>query len=253
MGGGISTIPFVFSKTKNFSILEIFWKNRPRKVLYLICDVLLGGRPYPKLWVKYKNPYPRFHRFCYKNLLQLHFNYKFLIIIGYVYLLLSDFIIISWFLAEKVERDLENFRILQNFQFPESTIVHMSWYCVTSSLQLKFNWLLSIVYLFIYCSDWSNITMRPSQRKQFNMWPSAHKRLPTPDGDHSMDKYSFENNSTLNLHSRMWTDHEKSEAILVEPSFQLLREEFSRYEAVFPDIYDAAVIDSVTKFCQCHV
>ena len=37
-----------------------------------ICDVItvesfLGSPPYPKLWKKYKKPYPRFYRFCYKN------------------------------------------------------------------------------------------------------------------------------------------------------------------------------------------
>ena len=142
-------------------------------------------RLYPKIWGKYKKPYPRFHRFCYKNLLQLHFIYKFLIIIGCLYiLLLSDFIIISWFWTEKVERDCNNFSILQNFQFPESTIVHMSCYkLIFCHFITSIKVLLIIVYyyfLFIYFSDWSNITMRPSQRKKFGMWPSAHKRLPTP-------------------------------------------------------------------------
>ena len=33
--------------------------------------IIVGGRPYPKLWGKYKKPYPRFHRFCYENPLKI--------------------------------------------------------------------------------------------------------------------------------------------------------------------------------------
>ena len=29
------------------------------------------GRPYTKKWGKYKLPYPKFHRFCYKTVLQI--------------------------------------------------------------------------------------------------------------------------------------------------------------------------------------
>ena len=38
--------------------------------------IIVGGRPYPKLWGKYKRPYPRFHRFCYKNPLKIDFFHK---------------------------------------------------------------------------------------------------------------------------------------------------------------------------------
>ena len=33
------------------------------------------GRPYTKKWGKYKMPYPRFHRFCYKTVLQISHNH----------------------------------------------------------------------------------------------------------------------------------------------------------------------------------
>ena len=33
--------------------------------------IIVGGWPYPKLWGKYKKPYPRFHRFGYKNPLKI--------------------------------------------------------------------------------------------------------------------------------------------------------------------------------------
>ena len=35
--------------------------------------IIVGDRPYPKLWGKYKKPKPRFHRFCYKNALKNDF------------------------------------------------------------------------------------------------------------------------------------------------------------------------------------
>ena len=33
------------------------------------------GRPYTKKWGKYKLPYPKFHRFCYKTVLQISHNH----------------------------------------------------------------------------------------------------------------------------------------------------------------------------------
>ena len=33
--------------------------------------IIVGGRPYSKLWGKYKKPYPRFHRFWYENPLKI--------------------------------------------------------------------------------------------------------------------------------------------------------------------------------------
>ena len=33
------------------------------------------GRPYTKKWGKYKLPYPKFQRFCYKTVLQISHNH----------------------------------------------------------------------------------------------------------------------------------------------------------------------------------
>ena len=38
--------------------------------------IVVGGRPHPKLWGKYKKPKPKFYRFCHENLLKIEKNFS---------------------------------------------------------------------------------------------------------------------------------------------------------------------------------
>ena len=69
--------------------------------------IIVGGRPNPKLWGKYKKPHPRFHRFCYENPLKIDFFHKFITSICYFYILLFDSLISLWFWTETEKTNFE--------------------------------------------------------------------------------------------------------------------------------------------------
>ena len=75
----------------------------------MVESYIVGGRPKPKLWGKYKKPHPRFNRFFYENPLKIDFfpqiHDK---SICYFYILLFDSFIVSlWFWTETAETNLE--------------------------------------------------------------------------------------------------------------------------------------------------
>ena len=84
-------------------------------------QIIVGGWPYPKLWGKYKKPYPKFHRFCHKSLLKFDFFHKCITSICYVYILVSDYIISLWFWTSTNLENFLKFSYFSNFQFLGST------------------------------------------------------------------------------------------------------------------------------------
>ena len=122
--------------------VEYVWKQlcNPRFVM-VYGQTILGGQPYPKLWQKYKTPYAKFHRFCYKNILKINFFHKFLIFICYFHTLFADFIISSFILNWNSQKtNIENFSVFQknfNFQNLQFLSFHViNW--LNFDLELKF-------------------------------------------------------------------------------------------------------------------
>ena len=80
------------------------------------------GRPYTKKWGKYKLPYPKFHRFCYKTVLQISHNH----------LLFSHNIVWFWYTPILMIWNINGGKNLENISFLKSlnflAFLHISCY-----------------------------------------------------------------------------------------------------------------------------
>ena len=81
-------------------------------------QIIVGGRPYPKLWGKYKpSPSQDFIDFADKNPLKNDFFHKFITSICYFYILLFDSLISFWFWTKPAKTNFENFSSIFNGVF----------------------------------------------------------------------------------------------------------------------------------------